>query len=225
MCGRFALALAAERMPEILAVEAPEGYRPRWNITPDSPILILRAGRGGREAALPRWGFLGPWMSDPQDPGRQINARIETAAVKPMFKAAAGKGRCLVPADGFFEWQKQGRGPSRPFLIRAVDRRPLLMAGLWRRNRLADGSLLETAAILTRAADPALAPIHHRMPVLLPDRLVEAWLRAEPAPALLRELAEGIADAPPVEAIEVGRAVNDPRNDGPELLEPAALPL
>lgn len=225
MCGRFVLALAAERMPEILGVEAPEGYRPRWNITPDSPILILRAGRGGREAALPRWGFLGPWMSDPLDPGRQINARIETAAVKPMFEAAAQKGRCLVPADGFYEWQKQGRGPSRPFLIRCRDRRPLWMAGLWRRNRLVDGSLLDTAAILTRPADPTLAAIHHRMPVLLPDRLIEAWLLPEPAPVLLRELAEVVPDAPALEAIEVGRAVNDPRNEGPELLEPVALPL
>jgi putative SOS response-associated peptidase YedK len=221
MCGRFALSIVAARMPELLGVEAPEGYRPRWNVTPDSPILILRAGPAGREAALPRWGFLGPWSSDPKDPGRQINARIETAAQKPMFKAAAVKGRCLVPADGFYEWQKQPQGPSRPFFVRATAGRPLLMAGLWRRNRLADGSLLETAAILTRDASPALAPIHHRMPVLLPPRLVEAWLLAEPAPVLLRELAEGVADAPEVEAVEVGRAVNDPRKDGPELVEPA----
>lgn len=223
MCGRFALSIVAAEMPDLLGVEAPEGYRPRWNITPDSPILILRAGQGGRVAALPRWGFLGPWMSAADDPGRQINARIETAAEKPMFKAAVAKGRCLVPADGFYEWQKQVKGPSRPFHIRAADRKPLLLAGIWRRNRLADGGLLETAAILTRQADPAVAPIHHRMPVLVPGRLVEAWLRPEEAdPELLVELARGAADAPVVEAIEVGRAVNNPRNDGPQLVEPLA---
>lgn len=223
MCGRFALSILPAQMPDLLGVEAPEGYRPRWNVTPDSPILILRAGAAGREAVLPRWGFLGPWMSAADDPGRQINARLETAAEKPMFKAAMVKGRCLVPADGFFEWQKQSKGPSRPFFVRARDRAPLLLAGLWRRNRLSDGSLLETAAILTRPADPALAPIHHRMPVLVPGRLVEAWLRPEPAdPGLLAELAQGAPDAATLEVIEVGRAVNNPRNDRPDLIEPLA---
>jgi hypothetical protein len=146
MCGRFALSLLAARFPDVLGATAPEGYRPRWNIAPDGPILILRGGRPGREAVLARWGLLGPWMTDAGDRGRQINARLETAADKPMFKAAFAKGRCVVPADGFYEWQKQTRGPSRPFFVRSSDGSPLLMAGLWRRNRLSDGSLLESAA-------------------------------------------------------------------------------
>ncbi len=221
MCGRFALSIVAARMPRLLGVPPPEAYRPRWNITPDSAILVIRAGPSGREAALVRWGFLGPWMDDPRDPGRQINARIETAAHKPMFEAAFARGRCVVPADGFFEWQKRARGASRPFFVRPADGSAMLMAGLWRRNRLADGTLLETAAILTRPAAPALAAIHHRMPVLLPARLIEAWLAAEPvAPALVEELVTGPADLPSLEVIEVGRAVNDPRNDGPDLVSP-----
>lgn len=221
MCGRFALSIVAAELPASLGVGAPDGYRPRWNITPDSPVLILRAGPDGRAAAMARWGFLGPWMGAADDPGRQINARLETAADKTMFKAAFVKGRCLVPADGFFEWQRQAKGASRPFFVRARDRAPLLMAGLWRRNRLADGSLLETVAVLTRAADPDLAAIHHRMPVLVPGHLVEPWLVPEAAPApLVTELLQGSDGAPSLEAVEVGRAVNNPRNDGPELVEP-----
>lgn len=221
MCGRFALSIVAARLGDVLGATPPAGYRPRWNITPDSPILIVRHGAEGRAAVLVRWGFLGPWMTEAADPGRQINARLETAATKPMFKAAFAKGRCIVPADGFYEWQKQPGGPSRPFFIRSADRSPLLMAGLWRRNRLSDGSLLESAAILTRPADPWLAPIHHRMPVLVPHRLLEAWLLPEPAPAgLVAELLDGPADTQGLEAVAVGRGVNDPRNDGPELARP-----
>ncbi len=221
MCGRFALSLVAAELTDVLGVAAPEGYRPRWNITPDSPILIVRRGPEGRVAVLVRWGFLGPWMTEAADPGRQINARLETAATKPMFKAAFLKGRCIVPAAGFYEWQKQARGPSRPFFIRAADGSPLLLAGLWRRNRLADGSLLETAAIVTRPADRALAAIHPRMPVIVPPELVDAWLAPDADPAVLAsELLDGPSTSPSLAFYEVSRAVNDPRNDGPDLIAP-----
>lgn len=221
MCGRFALSIVAPELADRLGAEPPEAYRPRWNITPDSPILVLRSAAEGRAAVLCRWGFLGPWMTSADDPGRQINARLETAAAKPMFKAAFLKGRCLVPADGFYEWQKQPKGPSRPFFVRPAERGPLLLAGLWRRNRLADGGLLESVAILTRPADPQLAAIHQRMPVIVPSRLVDPWLAPAPAAtALVAELLEGPADRPALDLVEVGRAVNDPRRDGPELVEP-----
>lgn len=219
MCGRFALSIVAAEMPELLGVEAPEGYRPRWNVTPDSPVLAIRAGARGPEAVLLRWGLLGPWMKDAQDPGRQINARIETAAGKPMFKAAFLKGRCLLPADGFYEWQKQPKGPSRPFFVRPPDGRPIVFAGLWRRNRLADGALLDTVAILTRDADPEIAAIHHRMPVVVPKALWARWMAPDPVdPELLAALSAPVG----LEAVEVSRAVNDPRNDGPELVRPVA---
>ncbi|MCX8100508.1 MAG: SOS response-associated peptidase [Geminicoccaceae bacterium] len=217
MCGRFALSIVAAEMPELLGVEAPEGYRPRWNVTPDSPVLVIRAGPRGPEAVMLRWGFLGPWMNEVQDPGRQINARIETAAGKPMFKAAFLKGRCLLPADGFYEWQKQPKRPSRPFFVRPPDGRPIAFAGLWRRNRLADGALLDTVAILTRDADPEIAAIHHRMPVVVPKALWARWMAPDPVdPELLAALSAPAG----LEAVEVSRAVNDPRNDGPELVRP-----
>lgn len=221
MCGRFALSLVAAELSDVLGVRAPESYRPRWNITPDSPILIVRHGAEGRVAVLVRWGFLGPWMREATDPGRQINARLETAARKPMFEAAFLKGRCIVPADGFYEWQKQPRGPSRPFFVRAAEGSPLLLAGLWRRNRLTDGSLLETAAIVTRPADPALAAIHPRMPVIVPPELVESWLAPDADPAALAaELLGGPTGSPSLVFYEVSRAVNDPRKDGPDLIAP-----
>ncbi|MDW8340100.1 MAG: SOS response-associated peptidase [Geminicoccaceae bacterium] len=219
MCGRFALSVLPGEIPDLLGVATPEGYRPRWNIAPDSPILVLRAGSAGPRAAMLRWGFLPPWAVEARDPGRQINARIETAAAKPVFRAAFLKGRCLVPADGFFEWQKQPKGPARPFFVRPRDARILTFAGIWRRNRLADGSLLDTVAILTRDADPALAPIHPRMPVVVPAALRARWLAAEPVDAPLRE---ALAQPVDLEAVEVSRAVNDPRNDGPELVRPLA---
>lgn len=221
MCGRFALSIVGSELGDVLGVEPPPEYRPSWNITPDRKILIVRSGREGRQAVLARWGFLGPWMNDANDPGRQINARLETAPQKPMFKAAFAKGRCIVPADGFFEWQKQPKGPSRPFFVRPAGHTLMLMAGLWRRNRLADGTLIDTVAILTRRADRMLEAIHPRMPALVPDRLVEPWLVADPpSTKLIEELLSGAPDATPLEIHEVGRAVNDPRNDFPSLLEP-----
>lgn len=224
MCGRFALSLAAAQLSHILGAALPKEYQPRWNIAPDSPILILRGTLLAREATLVRWGFLGPWMTDAADPGRQINARLETAFAKPMFKSAFREGRCLVPADGFFEWQKRPKDRSWPFFVRRTDRLPLLMAGLWRRNRLVDGTLLDTVAILTRPAQLELAAIHHRMPVVVPERYVDAWLSPTPLAAeFVEELLKGPHNAPPLETFAVGRWVNDPRNDGPELVEPAAL--
>ncbi|MCL6606700.1 MAG: SOS response-associated peptidase [Geminicoccaceae bacterium] len=220
MCGRFALSLVASEFADVLGVPPPEGYRPRWNVAPDSPIVIVRNTGEGDVAVFARWGFLPPWTAEPNDPGRQINARLETAAQKPMFRAAFVKGRCLVPATGFYEWQKQSGGRNRPFFVRRVDRAPVLMAGLWRRNRLTDGSLLETVAILTRPADPLLAPIHHRMPVVLPARLVGLWLATEFPVGLVDELLRGAPDEPSLEAFEIGRGVNDPRSDHPGLVEP-----
>ena len=168
MCGRFALSIIPARFQRVFGVAPPEGYRARWNIAPETPVLTVRAGEDGAREAVPvRWGMLGPWMKDPKDPGRQINARAESAAEKPMFRAAFRQHRCVIPADGFYEWQKGGGGPSRPFFVRRRDGEPLAFAGLWQPVRLDSGERLETCAILTTAASPLLRPIHSRMPVML----------------------------------------------------------
>jgi putative SOS response-associated peptidase YedK len=223
MCGRFALSIAPTQFQRLFGCAPPEGLVARWNVTPDGLIVVVRAGEGGaREAVFARWGLLGPWMKEASDPGRQINARVETAAEKPMFRDALRRGRCLIPASGFYEWQKAGSGPSQPFFIGLESGEPFAFAGLWRASRLADGTVLATCAILTTAASPLLKPIHHRMPVILPAASQDLWL--DPAvrdPGLLQALLSPRPDAE-LAAHTVGRAVNNPRNDGSALAEPVA---
>ncbi len=220
MCGRFALSITPARFRDLFGCPPPAGYAARWNIAPDSEVPVIRSGpEGVREAVWMRWGLLGSWMRDPRDPGRQINARLETAADKPMFRAAFRRRRCLVPADGFYEWRKRRRGASQPHFVRLGEGAPMAMAGIWQATRLADGSLHESFAILTRPACPAIREIHHRMPVLVPPERWDAWLDPEPRDArLLRELLECGPMA--VEARPVSRRVNSPANDDPELPAP-----
>lgn len=222
MCGRFALSITAASFELLFGVPLPDGFRPSWNVTPDAQIVVLRTGRdGGREAVFMRWGMLGPWMKEPNDRGRQINARLETAAEKPMFRASFRKGRCLIPADGFYEWQKQESGPSRPFFITRRDGGPIAFAGLWRVNRLEDGGLMASCAILTTDASPSIRPLHHRMPLMLQESAFPAWL--DPAleePEEIRRIIEPLPDEA-LAAWEVDRRVNSPRNDDPALVAPA----
>jgi len=220
MCGRFALSINAAQFERAFGVFPPAGYRERWNVAPDTEVVALRTGPGGeREAVLLRWGLMAPWMTDAKDPGRQINARAETAAEKPMFRDSFRKGRCVIPADGFYEWQKSPSGPSRPHFVRRRDGQPIAFAGLWRVNRLATGELLATCAILTTDPYPLLRNLHHRMAVMLRPEAVDAWL--DPAvtdPGFLRELLDPLPEEE-LEAYEVGRRVNNVRNDGPDLAE------
>lgn len=225
MCGRFALSITPVDFQRVFGCAPPEGLKASYNVTPDRQIVIVRVSPDGvREAVFARWGILGPWMDDANDPGRQINARSETAAEKPMFRDAFRKGRCLIPALGFYEWQKAGSGPSRPFFVGLASGEPFAFAGLWRRNRLVSGELIDTCTILTTAASPMLAPIHHRMPVILPEASLALWLDPELKDrSLLQALLVPRPDHE-LTAHEVGRAVNSPRNDGPALIEPAAEP-
>jgi putative SOS response-associated peptidase YedK len=225
MCGRFALSMLPHQFEEAFACDPPEGLGTSWNVTPDRQIPVVRAtAEGGREAAFARWGLLGPWMREANDPARQINARSETAAEKPMFRDSMKKGRCLIPAVGFYEWQKAGAGPSRPFFVALASRAPFAFAGLWRRNRLADGTLLDSCAILTTDASPLLRPIHHRMPVVLPPAAWPLWL--DPTVQDREFVTALLTPVPDAElaAWEVARTVNNPRQDGPELAEPIEAP-
>jgi putative SOS response-associated peptidase YedK len=224
MCGRFALSITAAQVSMSFDVDAPPTYGPRWNITPDSEILVIRAGSGAPEAAMLHWGLLGPWMKEANDPSRQINARSETAFEKPMFRDSMRKGRCLIAADAFYEWQKQGRGPSRPYAIALRSGEPFAFAGIWRRVRLGDGSLLDSCAILTMDAWPSIHGIHHRMPVILPAAHHAPWL--DPAatdPERVRPLIQARPEAE-ITAWPISRRVNNPRLDDPSILEPEADP-
>jgi putative SOS response-associated peptidase YedK len=223
VCGRFSLSILPEQFRLVFGTAPPADARPRWNITPDSDIVVVRAAAaGGIEAVCVRWGLLGPWMKEANDPGRQINARSESLFEKPMFRDAARKSRCLIPADGFYEWAKSGKGPGRPWRIQLRSGEPFGFAGIWRRVRLADGEVLESCAILTTEAWPSIRGIHHRMPVILPQESHELWL--DPTVTLPEVVQALIVPRPESEflAFEISRRVNNPREDDPSIVEPIA---
>ncbi len=221
MCGRFAFFSKGRALEEMFGVAFAPEPAPRYNIAPGQPVAVVRARPegGGREAAVVRWGLVPPWAKDPAIGNRMINARAETAAEKPAFRAAFRRRRCLVPADGFYEWAKAG-ARKQPYFVRRRDGAPLAIAGLWERWEGPDGSVLETCTLLTTEANELLAPIHDRMPVLLPSEAFAAWLNSSGLPpadaaALLRP-----APPEPMDAYPVSLKVNDPSRDAPELILP-----
>jgi putative SOS response-associated peptidase YedK len=172
---------------------------------------------GGRELALVRWGLIPAWAKEASIGGRLINARSETVAEKPAFRSAFRKRRCLVPADGFYEWRKrEGGGPKQPMLVRRRDGAPFAFAGLWEHWRGPEGEV-QTCTILTTEANAVLAPIHDRMPVILDPAAYDRWLDpARPgAEELLRPCSDGW-----LEAFPVSTRVNNVRNDVAELIAP-----
>ena len=218
MCGRFALYLQAGAFADIFGCPAPADLAPCYNIVPDGEIVVVRASDGRRVADRLRWGLLPPWAEAPNDRGRQINARSETVFEKPTFKSAAVRHRCLIPASGFFEWQKAGGG-SRPYFIHRADGDPLAMAGIWRQSRFGDVTV-SSCAILTMDAYPSITGIHHRMPVMLDPGVLDAWLDPKTRDPVQLQLALRPLPEAAVVAFEVSRAVNSPTNDTPALVEP-----
>ena len=220
MCSRFALKSAPEIIRATFGHLNRPNFPPRFNIAPTQPIHIVRTAAGGaRELVLMRWGLLPSWVRDPHDFTTLINARGETAAEKPSFRAAMRHRRCLIPADGFMEWTGQ-RGAKRPFYLRRPDEGLLAFAGLWELWQGADGSEIESAVILTTQANATLSPLHNRMPVILDPEQFDAWLdckRVSPA-----DIAEFLAPAADtlLEAAELDPGINNPANDNPEILAP-----
>lgn len=230
MCSRYSLTSPPEAVRAYFAYHNSEAFPPRYNIAPSQPVAIVRNdARGRRELALVRWGLIPSWVKDPREFTTLINARAETAAVKPSFRAAMRHRRCLVPTDGFYEWTGPA-GAKVPHLIRP---RPgsgkagtlMAMAGLYEHWLGADGSELESMAILTVAANRAVSRIHDRMPAVVPEEHFARWLDCTPGTA------EGMTDllgpAPEdlLEIVEVSRRVNNPRNEGPEVQEPVRTTL
>ncbi len=218
MCGRFALYLQAGAFADIFGCPAPADLAPRYNIVPDGAIVAIVRGEQGRVAGRLRWGLLPPWAEAPNDRGRQINARSETVFEKPSFKSAALRHRCLIPASGFYEWQKGGAA-SRPWFIHRADKAPIAMAGIWRRSRLGDATHT-SCAILTMDAYPSIEGIHHRMPVMLDPAAWDAWLDPETRDPVQLQLALQPLPEALITAHEVSRAVNSPANDRADLVEP-----
>ncbi|MFG0275004.1 MAG: SOS response-associated peptidase [Phycisphaerales bacterium] len=225
MCGRYTLSTPADILQAIFRVTEWVRMRARYNLAPMQDAVIVRAGAEGdtREAALARWGLVPHWADDPSIGGRMINARSETASGKPAFRDSFRRRRCLVPADGFYEWQATEAG-KRPMLIKRPDDQPLAFAGLWSVWRPKDAPAdaperLETYTILTTSANSALRPIHERMPVILDARDFDDWLD----PGATVEGLEALLRPCPDDALamhQVSTRVNSPKHDDPSLIEP-----
>ncbi|MCE9649714.1 MAG: SOS response-associated peptidase [Parvibaculum sp.] len=223
MCGRYAITTPPQAMRDLYRYMAQPNFPPRYNVAPTQPVPIVRMNGAAREFALVRWGLIPSWAKEmPQS--LLINARADTVADKPSFRGAFRHRRCLMPADGFYEWKEMGKGAKQPFFIRRRDRAPFAMAALWDNWMSADGSEIETCAVVTTEANATLAPVHHRMPVILASDDFDLWL--DPA-ATPKELAALMVPAPDdlLEAIPVSQAVNRVANDGPHLTDPFLMPL
>lgn len=225
MCSRYSLTSPPDAVRDLFRCPQVDAFPPRYNIAPTQPVLIVRHAPAARtaasEATLVRWGLLPPWVKDPREFATLINARSETAADKPSFRAALRHKRCLVPTDGFYEWTGQP-GAKQPHLIRLKDRSLFAFAGLWEHWLGADGSELESMAILTTAANDDVSEIHDRMPVIIQPVDYARWLdcrpgTAEPILDLMRPAAVGLLDV-----IAVSPKLNNPRSDGPELQTPVS---
>ncbi len=220
MCSRYALTSPPEAVRSTFGHVNEMAYPPRYNIAPSQPVAIVRLDHGRRrEMALVRWGLIPSWIKDPGKVSMMINARAETAGQKPSFRGSLRHRRCLVPADAFYEWSGPA-GSKRPHMFRLAKGGPMALAGLWEHWLGADGSEIETMAILTVPANPSVRRIHDRMPAILAPEQLEAWLdvssgRATEAEAII---AAGLADDF-LEIVEVSRALNNARNDTPEVQE------
>ena len=225
MCGRYTLTVPLPELVDIFDV-APPGfdYLPRYNIAPTQEAPVVARDSGGRRMGLLRWGLIPSWARDPGVGSRLINARSETVAQKPAFRQAFRTRRCLVPADGFFEWRKEGesaggKGSKQPFWIHRATREPFGLAGLWERWVPPEGDPLHTFTILTTEATEVIRDIHPRMPVILAPEAWDRWLdpqaREKELLGLLGFYGEGDLQARPVSTL-----VNSPRNDQPACIEP-----
>lgn len=220
MCGRFALGVPPYNIVQLLNMEDLVDFRPRYNIAPTQMIPAVVRGDDGATFASLRWGLIPSWAKDPGIGARMINARAETVAEKPSFRAAFGHRRCLIPATGFYEWARLPEG-RKPYYARLADSEVFAFAGLWERWRGETGEIA-SCTIITTAANDLMRPVHDRMPVILPPDEYRRWLGLETATPT--DCAEMLARYPSEAMIlhPVSTIVNSPQNDGPELILPVA---
>jgi putative SOS response-associated peptidase YedK len=214
VCGRFAFYSPAEATAALFGASTSADVKPRYNIAPTQDIAAVRDDdRGGRELVMLRWGLVPFWAKDASIGNRMINARAETVAEKPAYRAAFRHRRCVVLADGFYEWQKQGAGKT-PYFISLASGGPFALAGLWEewKDRQSD-TVLQTATLITTLANEFMAPLHQRMPLVLEAKGTDAWLSGDAD--LLDDLA---LNMPALQAWPVDKRVNNARNEGPDLI-------
>jgi putative SOS response-associated peptidase YedK len=218
MCGRFAQRTDPKGLAKSFKVAEVPGVEPRYNIAPTQEVLGVYASGDGREMTSYKWGLIPSWAKDTSMGARLINARSETVQEKPAFREAFKKRRCIIPADGFYEWQRTD-GKKQPFFFRMRDESPFGFAGLWERWEGEGGQVINSCAILTTEANEVLRPVHDRMPVILQSDDYELWLDED-----MRKLdlvKEMLRPYPAKEMVgySVSTLINSPRNQGAELIE------
>jgi putative SOS response-associated peptidase YedK len=223
MCARYVITSPAAAVRALFAYDEQPNFPPRYNVAPTQPIPIVRVAEGKRSFALVRWGFLPAWVKNPKRFALLVNARGEFVLDKPAFRNAMRRRRCLVPADGFYEWQAVRAGKAgRPYFVRPKSAGPIALAGLWETWTGPNGEELDTATIVTTEANRLLAPIHGRMPVIVAPDAFNLWLDcanvdARTAAAVIAPAAEDLLECYPVSP-----SVNRADNDSPELIAPAS---
>lgn len=217
MCGRFAFYSPSEATAALFGATSSTEVIPRYNIAPTQFIAAVRMdAQGASELAMLRWGLVPFWAKDPSIGNRMINARAETVAEKPSFRSAYKKRRCLILADGFYEWRKEGDGKT-PYFISLADGSPFAFAGLWEDwNSKESDESLQSTAIITTAANDFMAQLHQRMPVVMLPEQAERWLGGD-----MELLSKVIDNSPAFRAWPVDRKVNNARNEDATLIDPA----
>lgn len=228
MCGRYTLTTPVETVAEVFGVQEFTDLRPRYNIAPTQEVAVVgRNQEGSRTLGTMRWGLVPHWAKDISIGNRMINARSETVAEKPAFRSSFKRKRCLLPADGFYEWKKLN-GKKQPYYARRKDQAPFAFAGIWARWRPKtestdnneEGPVIQSCALLTTEPNDVMRDIHDRMPVILPADAWDLWLDPEPEDVdALTELLRPY-DPEVMEAYAVSTLVNRPGNDSPRCIEP-----
>jgi putative SOS response-associated peptidase YedK len=203
MCGRYGLFASGDELAEWFKLAETPPFEPRYNIAPTQTVAVVRPAATGREFVFLQWGFLPPWARDATRTYPIINVRVETAAEKPSFQSAFKSRRCLIPASGFYEWQKAGNRHKQPYFIRPKGGGLFAFAGLW------EG---ETCTILTTEANDLMRPLHERMPVIVGRDVEASWLESAALAPYPSDL---------MEAYPVATWVNSPKHEGPRCAEPA----
>lgn len=222
MCGRFTLTVSTEALQSKFSwLKVPEGAQtaPRYNIAPSQPVALV-ANTGENKLDFFQWGLIPSWAKDPKIAYKLINARSETAAEKPSFRAAFKRRRCVIFTDGFYEWHMvDGQEKKQPVYIHMKDGEPFAFAGLWEQWHSPHGDQLLTCTILTTSPNRVMEPYHNRMPVILDEQDFATWLVPSEVPAKdLQALMVPYEHEERMEVYPVSRDVNSPRNDHPDLI-------
>jgi putative SOS response-associated peptidase YedK len=219
MCGRYVITSSPAAIRALFGYPEQPNFPPRYNVAPTQPIPIVRLVDGKRQFVLMRWGLIPAWVKDPKQFSLLINARADSVVDKPAFRAAMRRRRCLIPADGFYEWRDIG-GRKQPYFVRLKKSGPFGFAGLWETWTGPNGEEIDTAAIVTTEANRMLSVIHGRMPVILPPEAFDLWLDCahvgpDTAAALLLPARDDLVDA-----YAISPAVNRVANDSEALVAP-----